>query len=227
MPFIEREFSTPVYSEQTDEPKRVVIISCEGSNTEPEYFHTVKRKLSRRLKSLVEVDIVPKPTNDSAPKAVINNLESHIKSKYDFTNQHDTLWIVVDRESVDTRKKEILDAKKYCDEQGYFIAVTNPLFEFWLLLHVTDISKYNKDQLLVNSWTSPSKKRRFIDKELSQILDNGFNKRKGKFNQDLVTLENIKFALQQEKMFCNTMPDILDNLGSNIGDLVIDFLDVN
>jgi hypothetical protein len=38
MGFKERSFGQPTYQQQEEEPTRVIIISCEGTNTEPEYF---------------------------------------------------------------------------------------------------------------------------------------------------------------------------------------------
>jgi hypothetical protein len=226
MPFENRDFNTPDYLEETEEPKKVVIISCEGSNTEPEYFETVKRKLSVNLKNLVEVDVVPKPAGASEPKAVLNNLEEHVKNKYDFRKGSDILWLVIDRESVSSRKKNIKDIYPECTTKGYFIALSNPLFEFWLLLHVADIKSYEPETLIQNEWVSASRNRRYIDKELSTILPNGYNKKKGKFNQGIVSLANLKRALSQEKLFCTSYPDILDNLGSNIGNIIDDILDL-
>ncbi|MEH6396262.1 RloB family protein [Pseudoalteromonas sp.] len=227
MPFENRDFNTPDYTEELEEPKKVVIISCEGSNTEPEYFDAVKRKLSDNLKNLVEVDIVPKPPGDSEPTAVLNNLKEHVKNKYDFNEGSDILWLVIDRESVEARKRNIKKIIPECNRDGYSIALSNPLFEFWLLLHVTDITAYDSDVLIQNKWVNASKNRRYIDKELSTILPNGFNKRKGKFNQDIVSFENVKRALAQEKLFTTSYPEILDSLGSNIGELIGDFLDLS
>ncbi len=227
MPFEERDFNTPEYLEETEEPKKVVIISCEGSNTEPEYFDTVKRKLSEYLKNLVEIEIVHKLPGDSEPMAVMSNLENYIKNKYDFNKGSDILWLVIDRESVEARKKNIQEIVPECDSKGYSIALTNPLFEFWLLLHVVDIEKYNNDTLLNNEWMNASKNRRYIDKELSNILPEGFNKKKGRFNQDIVNLQNVKRAISQEQQFTTSYPDILDELGSNIGELLNDFLDLS
>jgi hypothetical protein len=186
----------------------------------------VKRKLSKYLKNLVEIEVVQKLPGDSEPIAVLRNLENYIKNKYDFNEGTDILWLVIDRESVEARKNNIKKIVPECHKKGYSIALSNPLFEFWLLLHVTSIEKYNPKIIFKNEWVNASKNRRFIDKELSNILTNGFNKRKGKFNQDIVNLKNLKRALSQEKQFTSSYPDILDKLGSNIGELINDFLDL-
>lgn len=105
-----------------------------------------------------------------------------------------------------------------CKEKNYNIALSNPLFEFWLLMHLVDITIYSKEDLFANKQIS--QKRKYIDKELSNSLDNGFNKKKGKFNKDIITIENVKRAISQEKLFENDVNKIIDNLGSNIGSLV-------
>lgn len=102
--------------------------------------------------------------------------------------------------------------------------MTNPLFEFWLLMHIADISLYNTDDLYKNEKVNTV--RRFIDKELSNILKDGYNKKKNKFNKNIVTIENITRALEQEKSFEVNLAKIIDNLGSNIGSLISKILNI-
>lgn len=223
MPFKENSFSTPEYQELASDPKCVVIISCEGCKTEPGYFNAIKRKLSENLKSLVEIELVKKPNEGSDPRNVLQNLENHITAKFDFKQDIDILWLVIDRESVESRRNAILEILPICKEKDYKIALSNPTFEFWLLLHVAEIFNYDAEVLHANE--KVSQKRRFLDKELSNILDQGFNK--SNFNEDIVSLENIRLALKQEKSFSNTLPELLDSLGSNMGNLISDFLIVD
>ena len=217
MGFVSKGFETPIYTEQSKEPERVIIISCEGSNTEPEYFETIKEKLSEYIPVILEIKIVPKPSNASEPQNVVSNLENYI-IQYDYKSDYDEMWVVWDREKVPERKENILKMFPKCREKNYNIAITNPLFEFWLLLHVTDISEYDNEDLYNNM--PVNSRRKFLDKELSNILENGYNKKKDKFNKDIVTKDNILKALEQEKLFENEFESILDNLGSNIGELI-------
>ena len=220
MAFKDRRFDSPVYIEQEEEPLRVIIISCEGRNTEPEYFETIKDKLTDNISVLVEIKIVPKNDNQSEPKDIVCNLEEFIAEHYDYKSDYDEMWVVWDRETIEARKRAILKMIPECREKNYNIALTNPLFEFWLLLHVVDISAYDKDILSKNDWDTPAKNRRFIDKELSNILADGYSKKKNKFNKNIVTKENILRAIAQEKLFENELEKIIDNLGSNVGDLI-------
>jgi hypothetical protein len=218
MGFINRGFETPVYTEQSKEPERVIIISCEGSNTEPEYFETIKEKLSDYIPVILEIKIVPKPSNASEPKDVVCNLEKYILDQYDYKSDYDEMWVIWDREKVEPRKINILKMLPECKAKNYNIAITNPLFEFWLLLHVVNISNYDNKTLYDNVQVNAT--RKFIDKELSDVLANGYNKKKDKFNKDIVTKDNILKALEQEKLFENELEKIIDTLGSNVGDLI-------
>ena len=108
MGFIDRGFTTLLYEEESREPERVIIISCEGTNTEPEYFETIKEKLSDYISVLLEIKIVPKPSNASEPKDVVCNLEQFIIDQYDYKSDYDEMWVIWDREKVEHRKANIL-----------------------------------------------------------------------------------------------------------------------
>jgi len=226
MGFKNKSFDVPTYMEQDLDPQRVIIISCEGENTEPEYFHTIKEKLSDYIDVLVEIQIVERTVAGSQPQKIVCNLENFINDKYDYKSDYDELWVVWDREVVldSQRKKDILEILPECKQKNYNVAITNPLFEFWLLLHIVDISLYENDILLKNEWQSPSKNRRFIDKEISEILMHeglgGYSKKRNKFNKNIISISNIRRALEQEKLFENEVEKIIDNLGANIGNLI-------
>ena len=229
MGFKDKNFEQPIYAPETEEPKSVIIISCEGSNTEPEYFKAIKYKLKEYIPSILEIEIVPKDAGASEPKDVMENLQSHVSAAYDFSKGHDSLWLICDREKDDGRKsgnKGLLKVLPICEEKGISMALTNPLFEFWLLLHIVDISDYDIDVLFNNEYINPesTNKKRFIEKELFLKLSNGYNKKKGQFNKDIVSLENIKRALKQELAFENEVDKIVDNLGSNLGQLIREIL---
>jgi len=227
MGFKEKSFDQPTYKQQEEEPTRVIIVSCEGSNTEPEYFEAIKDKLKQNISSLIKIELVPKITEASEPKDVLDNLQRYVE-KYDFSKGYDSLWLVCDREKVIARKtgrKGLLEVIPLCEEKGYSIALSNPLFEFWLLLHVVDISNYDDNTLFENG--KISSKRRYIDKELSIILDGGYNKKSGKFNREIVSLENVKRAIVQEQLFENDLIEIVDNLGCNVSLLIKEILTLN
>ena len=230
MGFEPTTFDKPIYEEESLEPKKAFIISCEGENTEPEYFKAIENKLSEYIDVLIKIELVPK-LSGTAPSNVVEDLKTYIeekKEKYDYEQNYDEFWIVIDREKQETRKENIQKILPICEADDINIAITNPAFEFWLLLHVVDdiLSKYNTDDLFDNK--VESSKKRFLDKELSKILGNlgNYSKKAGKFPTEIVNLENIKMAIEQEKLFKNEVEEIIDNLGSNIGQLVQRILNI-
>ncbi|ATB70010.1 hypothetical protein SJPD1_1905 [Sulfurospirillum diekertiae] len=217
MGFKERSFTQPIYIEESIEAKKAIIISCEGRVTEFEYFNGIKNNLSSFIDVVLEIHVIPKYSNASEPKDIVKNLEEYITNTYDYKNGHDECWLVLDREKVPERKTNILAIVSTCKSKNYNIAITNPTFEFWLLLHLENIEQYDKEVLFKND--NVNTKRKFIDKELSNRLL-GYNKRKGCFPTKIITKENIQRALEQEKLFENEFEKILDKLGSNVGKLI-------
>ena len=64
--------------------------------------------------------------------------------------------------------------------------------------------------------------KRYLEKELTRQI--------GSYNKSIpdtsfITLENIQRALVQEKKFKNNLEQIIDNLGSNVGDLIREILE--
>ena len=57
-------------------------------------------------------------------------------------------------------------------------------------------------------------KRRFIEKELSNRLEGGYNKNNIGFER---FKENVYLAIEQEKFFCEDIYEMINLLGSNIG----------
>lgn len=133
MRFTNDNFFTPSYKEESEEPEKVIIISCEGRNTEPEYFNNLKIILKDHISAVIDVRVVPKDDNKSSPEDVVCKLDEYLLEKYDYKYEYDQLWVVWDREKVDSRKKEILKMLPKCKEKNYNIALSNPLFEFCCL----------------------------------------------------------------------------------------------
>lgn len=220
MGFKEKSFNQPIYTEESVEAKKAIIISCEGRVTEFEYFNGIKNNLSSYIDVLLEIHVVPKDSNPSEPKHIVKNLEEYITTTYDYKSDYDELWLVLDREKVPERKKHILAIVPDCISKNYNIVISNPTFEFWLLLHLEDICQYNNDTLYTNDKMSLSKKsKRYLEKELNDRLG-GYSKKQGCFPTKIITKENLQRALVQEKLFENEFKKILDHLGSNVGVLI-------
>lgn len=61
-------------------------------------------------------------------------------AKNNHVGPEDEIWIVfdVDKQSGSTRRTQVIQATEDACRRGWNVAVSNPCFELWLLLHVSD-----------------------------------------------------------------------------------------
>jgi hypothetical protein len=128
----------------------LIVIACEGAVTEPAYFNGLRERLhSPRMH--VEVVARRDPTH-SSPDAVLRDLDGFAEAW--FLRNGDALWLVIDRDPQSWKPGMIADIAQRCHQKGYFLALSNPCFELWLLLHFEDVpaqSEERRRQLLENA----------------------------------------------------------------------------
>jgi hypothetical protein len=130
-------------------------------------------------------------------------------SKYD--NNQDIFCIVIDRD----QHSNIDECIQHCNEKNYKVFLTNPCFEFWLLLHLMDdvINKYNCEDLFKNK--KLSRTHSYVSYEVSKIAKHG--KKNIGFAKNY--LHNIDFAIKQADESETTINNLITKIGTNIGDL--------
>jgi hypothetical protein len=108
---------------------RLVVIATEGSKTEKQYFE------GKFGSSKLKIEVLPTGSDGlSAPKHVLDRL-SEFTDRYDLSDE-DEQWLMVD---VDRIRPEFLS--QICQEalqKNFRLAISNPCFELWLLLHFRD-----------------------------------------------------------------------------------------
>ncbi|MBI5479497.1 MAG: RloB domain-containing protein [Deltaproteobacteria bacterium] len=110
------------------------FVATEGAKDEPAYFRGLKdrRVISR---SRVRVVVIPSEDGKSAPKHVLDNLEREV---YACTRApQDQHWLVFDRDR--WPDAQLHEAVERARGRHYDVAVSNPGFELWLLLHFRDV----------------------------------------------------------------------------------------
>jgi len=112
------------------EVKRRILIVCEGEVTEPSYFSDLKH----HTRSVVDLEIEPGGT----PKAVVElavevkkAAEKGARRSKDENLKYDSVWSVFD---VDEHPF-LAEAQQQARDNGIDVAVSNPCFELWALLH--------------------------------------------------------------------------------------------
>lgn len=110
--------------------KKLFVVSVEGSKTEPKYF-----ALFNQPQSIVLVKCLKRPSTESSPIQVLKNMQGYLRKES--LRKTDEAWIIVDKDAwTEDQLKEILKWTKKSENYGF--ALSNPNFEYWLLLHFED-----------------------------------------------------------------------------------------
>lgn len=106
--------------------KKLFLIAAEGSKTEPIYF-----SIFTDDKSIVQVSCL-KGRSDSSPPQVLKRMTDHLLSEG--LKSSDEAWLVVDKDQwTDEQLTQLHQWASHQDNYGF--ALSNPKFEYWLLLH--------------------------------------------------------------------------------------------
>lgn len=148
---------------------------------------------------------------------LLENLEGCENDLINYDPKIDEIWVVFDRDSETFVEAQYIEVKEKCAKHNINIGFTNPTFEIWLLLHLPDFDKYEKNTLLLNERTGGKRSKRFVEKELSNRLVSGYCKNDIGFER---FLKNVDFAIEQENQIAQNVEDIFNQVGSNIGILI-------
>jgi hypothetical protein len=185
------------------EKEKIIVLAFEGNDTEEIYFEEFKNS-EMFNDALIFLHLLKRPKKDtnSAPNHVFRKLKKEAKDEYNFKDT-DELWMIIDTD----RWKNIPDIISECKKQSnMFVAVSNPCFEFWLLLHIKDISEYNEEELdLILKNGKVSSKKNYVDTKIVEILG-AYNKSNPKPELFLPTVD---FAVEQAMRLDENMKNIL------------------
>ncbi len=147
---------------------KLIIIASEGTNTERIYFEDMASpEYCRNLK--VHIEVLKRKKTASSPTHILLALDDFRRKYHLALNKDDELWLVIDRDK--WTLKELKSVASACQQKCYLLAVSNPCFELWLLLHIKSLDEYSileKNDIAKNKRVSPNK--RFLEKELADLL---------------------------------------------------------
>lgn len=129
--------------------KPVILIVTEGSQTEPKYFEHYRSRQTN-----IDIRVVGSHTKGGETDylALIRKaVEYQSKNQLSVSNG-DAVWVVADGDvnyntpdPIAAKDKLLSKAQKMADAKGIHIALSNPCFEFWYLLHFQYTTKFFKD----------------------------------------------------------------------------------
>ena len=108
--------------------RKTFVIAFEGAKTEPQYFAILKK-----LQSVAHVKCLKGRRTKSSPDKVLARMQKCLK-KLKGTYE---AWLVVDKDQWMADQLGKLSSWAKTDSR-YGLALSNPKFEYWLLLHFED-----------------------------------------------------------------------------------------
>ena len=131
------------------EPKPRVVIACEGEKTERGYFEDLN--LSEKLTS---VDVLLLEHRGTDPRSVVGQVAEFVKIERHLQGwrKDDTAWAVFDGDEHRQTPGQLVNwnsAIQQARDLKINLAISNPSFEFWYLLHYQDQTRFlHRDQAM-------------------------------------------------------------------------------
>lgn len=132
-----------------DRAKRLFVIATEGVKTEYWYFNTIKHRYNLLLQQAhIQLELLKRPSKQaghSSPDKVRQMIEDFLEhNDFDYNTietvrPNDTFWLVVDTDS--WTDEQLQDVANFCHQKlPFHLAISNPCFEWWLILHWADLA---------------------------------------------------------------------------------------
>ena len=104
--------------------RKLFVIATEGTKTEPQYFDLFKNSQHSVVKCV--------KSKHHAPHQVLGRLKDRLNQEA--LSASDEAWLVVDKDKwTDDQLAQLHAWSQEADNYGF--ALSNPKFEYWLLLH--------------------------------------------------------------------------------------------
>jgi len=116
---------------QIDQRSRFVIL-CEGTLTEPHYLKTFARLSNVRTLATLDIRGL-----GFEPRKLVEEARNVARQERRQESGSTQYWCVFDVESPKPHPR-LLEAVQMAQDNGIHLAVSNPCFELWLLLHYID-----------------------------------------------------------------------------------------
>lgn len=172
----------------------------------------IKNTIKKLLEKLLEIVDEIKCEFKNVPQKMIQDLIKENEIEYD--SEIDEIVMVVDRDKGSFTPEQYKDLVHECNRNKIRLVVTNPCFEFWLLLHF-DVS-FDENKMLENAK---------VKEKVTYCHDILRNKFEGyqKNSYDVrFLMGKIKRAIKNEQDYCEDTIGLKTKIGSNVGKLLQD-----
>jgi len=145
----------------TRECKKRFLIVCEDSRSAPNYF----RALSKYLKIAASIEVCPSTLGTDPVNVVQSAIDIREKIEEESNaDPFDSVWAVFDADLHSQNKHQIPNARQLADSNTIKLAISNPCFEYWLILHFescgeTELQSDRMISKLSTLWIKYAKKK--------------------------------------------------------------------
>ena len=210
-------------NEEQREPYRKYFFICEGANTETWYFRKlIDIRKALNIHPLIDIRLLEKTEEDkdiSFPRKLIAFAEGQKENEsISFDKERDKMIIVFDADIFEEKVQDY-DEVVALGEEDNILAVSNPAFELFLLLHFEnayeeDIKPF-EDQIIKNEKDG---NQTFIYKLL--LARTGMNPKKNSAIGELA--KNVDIAVAQESKINEDIHECKGKVTCNIGKIIED-----
>lgn len=142
--------------------KRTLLVFCEGERTEVDYLRALKQESA--VRDVASVDIrIQEDTHGFAPLSLVRTAVEARSRATDERGEVDEVWCIFDVEQPKNHPN-LREAIALAGNKNVRVAVSNPCFELWLVLHFDEYARPLKT-------TEVIRLRRKYDKRKDKGLD--------------------------------------------------------
>lgn len=129
--------------------KKVILIVTEGSRTEPKYFTHFRTRHTN-----IDIQVVGSRSSggETDYMSLLRKAQEYQKKNQLSYANGDSVWVVADGDvnynnpdPVGSKNQQLSRVRKLAERSDIQVAISNPCFEYWYLLHFRYTTKYLRD----------------------------------------------------------------------------------
>ncbi len=204
--------------------EKLFVLSYEGTVTEKKYFQDFRASVYFNNNGLIEIVSLKRPKDKGSDPFSVKKLLNWAKKEYGFKIS-DEFWLIIDRDDWESiHKLNFDDLVKECKkEENFYLAMSNPCFEIWLVLHLKNLTEFTDEEKALIFENAKIGNKNYIDILVAQLQggDRGYNKRPN----PNIYLPLTKTAIERAKSNDILEEDYPKSIGTNLYKLIEKLID--
>lgn len=160
--------------------EKYFVLSFEGTVTEKRYFEALRASDKFNDSGLIETIPLVRRKSDAVGSDPVSVKAMLKKAKEEFNfKPTDEFWVIIDRDDwADEHHINLEKLVEDCKAEGnFFVAMSNPCFEMWLILHRTGLSAFTDEERdAIKRNVRISNTKHHVDVVLERLIGHPYNK---------------------------------------------------